>query len=260
MRTINILSSIEGRKILHTIFRELQFEKQKNSIAILLIMWKICTHEINLNKYSNIKINVSHPLGFYKGTFLWLEEIVNRFYFSSFLSFVYFGAAFIILSIGIYRFTDYISINIVFSSIIFEVLMLILMFLVMLFSPKDDSYYSEDEKDDSSKELILEIGEIGRDLAAVVVVLEKLTVSFNNINNDQIELINKVTKIAENTTAAISPNPKMIEHLQVTNTNFEKFNNTLDALNKSLSEIKDEKLNSTIKFEIQKIIYDKLNK
>jgi len=260
MHTINILSSLEGRKLLHSIFRELQFEKQKNSIAIIIILWKICTHEININKYSNFNITISHPLGIYKGTLLWLEEIINRFYFSSILSFVYFGAAFIILSIGLYRFSDYMSINFVFASIVFEVFMLILMFITMLFSPKDDSYYSEDEKDDSAKELIIEIGEIGRDLAAVVVQLEKLTDNLGKINIDQKSLIENVTKIAKTTASAINPNPEIIEHINNTNINFEKFNSTLAELNKSLIDIKDEQLKTTVQSELQKIIFDKLSK
>ena len=58
-----------------------------------LLCWRICTSERELFRYSKNEVTVLHPLGFFSGSGLWMEEIVNRYYYSTINSFVYFGAA-----------------------------------------------------------------------------------------------------------------------------------------------------------------------
>ena len=260
MQKIDTISSIEGRKLLHAIFRELKFERQLSSFNILSTLWKLCTNELETKKYSNFNVVIQHRLGVRRGTALWMEEIVNRFFFSSVLSFVYFGAALLIVIIGINRFTDFVTKEFVIASVIFEATMLILMFIIMLFAPNDDSYYEDSSiEDDSTEELLLEIGEIGRDLAAVIVTLEKLTDSFKVVHQDQKELINAIKEHSQLTNQAISPNPEMIEHLKKTNESLEEFRSGLTNVNENLSQLKNEEIKAAVRAELEGIIQKKLD-
>lgn len=255
MQTIETIASIEGRRLLHFIFRELRFERQLNSFKILLTTWKICTSELKIGDFSNRDITILHKIGFWKGTLLWMEEIVNRFFFSSVLSLVYFGAAFLILVIGLNRFTNFVPLFLLITAVIFESTMLIMMFLTMLFSPKDDSYYEEDHNSNEIKdELLLEIGEIGRDLASAVVQLENVNDAFKSIiaiQNDLVDSLKEANKINMNLS---QPNPELIEHLKKTNTELEQFKNSFAEINNVIEQIKDEKIDEKVKEQISKII------
>ena len=83
MEKIETLSTLKGRKFLRNIFFELRFVKNFSSLSSLYIAWKVCCFEKNINKYLNNDSVILHPLGFWRGTFLWMEEIVNRYYYSS---------------------------------------------------------------------------------------------------------------------------------------------------------------------------------
>ena len=89
MREISTLSSLEGRSILRDIFRELRFERQMGTAKILALTWRICIRERDLQKYGKEPIRVLHVLGTISGTSLWLEEIVNRFFWRKYCRFKY---------------------------------------------------------------------------------------------------------------------------------------------------------------------------
>ena len=65
------------------------------------------------------------------------------------------------------------------------------MFIVMVFSPSDaeDLQIDEEDQEDISKELITEIGEIGRDFAVAVVQLEKLNDNLASLISRQDEIL-----------------------------------------------------------------------
>lgn len=256
MQTIETIASIEGRRLLHSIFRELRFERQLSSFKILYTTWKICTSELNIGDYSNRDITILHKIGFLKGTSLWMEEIVNRFFFSSVLSLVYFGAAFLILVIGLNRFTDFVPLFMLIAAVVFESTMLIVMFLTMLFSPKDDSYYSEEGggNESNNEELLIEIGEIGRDLASVVVQLENLHDTFKGIIAIQTDMVESLKEANKINMQLAKPNPELIEHLKNTNEELLQFKNSFSEINKSIEQIKDEKIDDKVKEQIAKII------
>lgn len=259
MLSIETIASIEGRKLLHSIFRELRFERQLSPFKILYITWKICTSELNVGNYTNQDLTILHKIGFLRGTAIWMEEIINRFFFSSVLSLVYFGAAFLILVIGMNRFTDYVPLQIMIFSVMFEATMLILMFFTMLFSPKDDSYFIDESGGNGTQdELLLEIGEIGRDLASVAVQLENIHDSFKElvvIQSNIVESLNVANKI---NTQIIQPNPEMIEYMKQTNQELLEFKNTFAELNKSMIEIKNEKIDDLVKKHLSEILKNKL--
>lgn len=259
MQTIETIASIEGRRLLHSIFRELRFERQFNSFKILLTTWKVCTSEQNIGNISNKDISILHKIGFLKGSAVWMEEIVNRFFFSSVLSLVYFGAAFLILVIGLNRYIDGIPLFLLIAAVVFESTMLIVMFFTMLFSPKDDSYYDEENTNETTKdELLLEIGEIGRDLASAVEQLENVNSAFKSIITIQHDMVESLKEVNRINMELSQPNPELIEHLRKTNVELEQFQNSFHELNKSISQIKDEKIDEKVKEQISKIIKNNL--
>ena len=162
MLQIESLSSLEGRSVLHDVFREFRYTKRMNTISTLALCWRICTKERELYRFADAEVTVLHPLGIFSGTGLWMEEIVNRFYFSTINSFVYFGAAILLVSVGFRRIYDDLPDSIVIGSVIFEALMLMFMFVVMFFSPTEEEAERSSENS-TVEELVREVGEIARD-------------------------------------------------------------------------------------------------
>jgi hypothetical protein len=259
MNKISSLTTVNGRKLLHEAYKELRFNRQRSSLSTLGVMWKICTFEKNLNKYINRDVEISMPLGFFRGSTLWMEEIVNRFYFSTINSFVYFGAAILLVIIGLRRFDDNISLTLVFASIIFESVMLFFMFIVMLFAPSEESL-EEEEAPDVTDDLLTEVGEIGRDFAAAVVQLEDINDKFTTIVNNQNVMLQKYEEIAKANIDASRPNPEMIEKMKETNEALSEFKETIKTLNSSVADLKKEQIESAVKKEFHRIITYKINK
>jgi hypothetical protein len=262
MKTIETLSSLEGRRLLREIFYELRYEKQLSSFATLTMCWRICTHEKQIHRYVNKDYSVAHSLGFFSGTSLWMQEIVNRFYFTTINSLVYLGAAILLVLVGVRRFSDSIDDSAVIAGIIFEAMMLIFMFIVMLFSPRDDDETTDIKKQSESEtdELIVEIGEIGTEFASAVANLEQISNSLNEIIHNQTLLTNNIGEIARCNAEAIAPNPKLIEVMNETNSRFMELNNSISSLNQSVEKLKEEKVELLVRKEVEKIISNKVLK
>ena len=256
MKKIENLSSLQGRRILRNIYNELRFDKQRSSLATLFICWRIACFEKHPNKYSSVSAKIAMPLGFFKGSALWMEEVVNRYYFSTVNSFVYFGAAILLVLIGIRRFSENISSDLVIGGIILEAALLMFMFLVMLFAPPEEDI----EDDDNEDELLEEIGEVGRDIAGVSIQLESLAESLNTMITRQNEMLEKFSEIAVINRDAVAPNPKMLESMNKTNDSLEHFNETVDKLNKSVETLRREEIEQSVRKKHKKIIADKLSK
>ena len=261
MKQIETLSTLEGRSILRKIYQELRFDKQLSSISTLLLCWRICTHEREIFKYVNQEVTIIHPLGFFSGSSLWMEEILNRFYFSKINSFVYFGAAILLILIGIRRFTPDFDDNIVIAGVVFEALMLIFIFLVMLFSPPEETSSADTDKaeeQNSVSDLIIEVGEIATDFAAVVVNLEQLSDTMKNILVSQSQLIESVNKLAESNVMAVSPNPQLIDTMKNTNVALEEFRKTVNNLNIAAEILKREEIEIAVRKEVERILVNKV--
>ncbi len=254
MKSIDNLSSVKGRKILRKIYNELKYEKQRSSLSILIILWKIAVFEKQLSKYSSEEVTVQMPLGFFSGTTLWMEEVVNRYFFSTVNSFVYFGAAILLVLIGIRRFSQDISINLVIAGIIFEAVLLLFMFVVMLFSPAEYEEDYEDTEYSKADELIDEIGEIGKEFASSVIQMEKLTESLDNISKTQNLMIDKLDKIVNNSADAIRANPEMIEYMKETNKELKEFKNNLSVLSETAANIRKDDIAFQVRKEIENIL------
>jgi hypothetical protein len=261
MKTIETLSSIEGRKLLGQIFKELRFNKQQSALSTLHQCWKICVSEKEIFRFIKADITVAHNLGFFAGTSLWMQEIVNRYYYSAINSFVYFGAAILLVLIGLRQFSDQVSNEVVIGGVAFEALMLMFMFVVMLFAPNEDdnSPLDSDEDGEGIEDLIMEVGEIGRDFAAVVVQLENMSNTQKDLLNQQALLIKVVSNLAEGIHQSCSPNPKMLEAMNDTNEELHKFKDTVADLNQSTERLRKEEVKAAVRKEFEKLISNKIN-
>jgi methyl-accepting chemotaxis protein len=261
MKNIDTLSSIEGRTLLMSIYKELRYEKQLSSLATLFQCWRICTNEREIFKFSKQEVTIVHPLGFFSGTALWMEEVVNRFYFSTINSFVYFGAAILLVLIGIRRFSDSVSDNLVIFGVAFEALMLMFMFVVMLFTPNEEIINNAANKENEAiNEIVTEIGEIGRDFAAAVVQLEEMGLTLQDLIKQQKETLNLINKIAETTAEAVAPNPQMIETMEITNKALAGFSKTVCELHEAAEKLKREEIELAVKREVERILLDRFTK
>ena len=259
MKKIENLSTIAGRELLRQIYRELRYEKQRSSFASLSITWRIATSEIELGKYVRQEVGILHSLGFFKGTSLWLEEVVNRFYFSSINSFVYFGAAILLVLIGVRRFSDNVSDQVVIWGIIFEATMLMFMFFIMLFTPSDDAEGDDNSAENEHQaELMTEIGEISRDFAAATVQLEQITIKLSTIIDRQADSIDLIANVAQNTMNMASPNPDMISIMKETNVLLTEFKGRVADLISSVDEIKNEEIRTNVRNEIEALLIRRL--
>ncbi|MDC1068108.1 hypothetical protein OAQ99_02990 [Candidatus Kapabacteria bacterium] len=258
MQKIDTLSGLEGRRFLHKLFRELRYKRQISNIKILYYTLLICVRGEDSNSYSSIDVEIQHKIGFGKGLSIWMEEIVNRFFFSSILSLVYFGAASLILIIGLNRFTDSIGLELVIGSVAFETSMLLIMFVTMAFSPNDDSYYDESESDNQSDELIVEIGEIGRDLAATVVQIENLSKYFIKIAENQEKLIDRLDQITGQNENLIRPNNDMLSEMKEVNIGLSDFNSKIKSLSNTVDQLTNNQIKEAVKEELENIISKKI--
>lgn len=172
MLTFETLATPPGRALLRDIYRDLRFEKHVGALSTMGVLWRICTTERDLFRTVNRDVTVLHPLGLWSGTGLWMQEIVNRYFYAAINAFVYIGAAFLLVAIGLNRTKIIDTPSIVVAAIIVEATLLVVLFAVMFFSPPDDDVMSaEAGESDVSKELLRELGEIGRDYAAMAVQL-----------------------------------------------------------------------------------------
>ncbi len=258
MEKISTLSTIQGRKVLIELFKFLRYEKQYSSFRCLFKTWQICLNNDDLSKILDRDISVIHKLGFFAGTSLWLQEIVNRFYFSTINSFVYFGAAILLALIGIRRFSDHITDTVVISGVAFESLMLLLIFFIMLFTPNDEIL--EDNENDANNDLLIEIGEIGTDLVAAVNKLDNLTSAIEQLIKEQLNLINITNQIAKNTADAVSPNSQMLETMRSTNFLLEEFRTNIELLNKTINDLKIKEIKEAVKEELENLLFKSLEK
>ena len=264
MIKIDVLSAIKGRQLVNELFKKIRFEKQRSGLAALFILWRICISNAAsvsslISRYLNKDVKVFHKLGFLRGTILWLEEIVNRFYYSIFTSFAYFGAAIVLVLAGLNRFSDIVDNKLVLYGFCFEAGILIFIFIIMLFSPNDDvnDFVADDE--DLEKELLDEIGEISKDFAITSTQLDKISAHLVAIIDRQNELSDTLKDIVCKFSDIQNPNPKAIETMQNTNEELSRFNSQLSKFIDATNKLKQEEISIAVRKELEKIIYNRMN-
>ncbi len=249
---IENLATYRGRLLLRDVFHSLRYEKQRGAVAVFFICLGICISGKNISNYIDKEIEISYSLGFFKGIALWMEEILNRYYFSAINSFVYFGAAILLVLIALQRFSDFVDSRIVIGGVILESTMLILMFIVMLFSPNEE--LEEEKEEAGTEELIEEIGEIGSDLAQAALQLENIASSLETSIKMQEQIIDKLDETLKANTLATEPHPQMISVMGATNESIKGFKHSLEDLTNATKLLSEKQIEEQVRKEIERIV------
>ncbi len=262
MEHIQTLSTLRGRLVLRDIVRELRYEKQVSSITTLLTCWRLCCFEREVYRYSKRQVTVIHKLGLFRGTSLWLQEVVNRFYFSTINSLVYLGAAILLVVISGYRFTDRVDTKLVIAGVGLEALMLVILFVVMFFSPSDDidmeDVAAETEDSSEMRELIGEIGDIATDYASAGVRLESIAVALADVTARQDELLGAVNDVARAVSFAANPQPEFIETMRQTNLTLQAFHLNVQALVEATHTLRREEIQRAVRVEVERMLEQRI--
>ena len=268
MEQIQTFSTVRGRALLRDIFRELRYEKQVSSFTALLTCWRLCTFEREAYRYGKRQAVIIHSLGVFHGTSLFLQEIINRFYFSTINSLVYLGAAALLLIVSAYRFTDRVDNSMVLAGVALEAFMLFILFVVMFFSPADDveleasidgeSGSSSGSMSAETRELIAEIGEISADYAAFTERLDNVTSSLSGMISRQDELIGAVNEVARSVSLASTPQPEFVESMRQTNIALQAFHRNIQDLVEATHTLRREEIQRAVRAEVERMLADKV--
>ncbi len=263
MEQIQTLSTIRGREILRSIYRDMRFERQLSSTAVLTACLRICIGERDLMRYGRDDITIVHPLGLFAGVSLWLQEIVNRFYFSTISSLVYLGAAILLLIVGAFRFTSFIGSEFVVAGIALEAGLLMLLFVIMFFSPSDD-YLDPDAggAEDSESELnqiVREIGEISSDYAAFSNQVDDVTATLSSLAARQDQLIEVMRESTRQNALMVAPQPQLLETMQKTNQALHEFTETVQNLVGAAQALRREEVERSVRQEVERLLAGRLN-
>lgn len=259
MEQIQTLSSLRGRSLLRDIYRELRFEKQMSELTVLGICWRLCVYEKDIFRYSRYQATVVHSLGFLSGSSLWLQEIVNRFNYATINSLVYFGAAVLLVIIGLRRFGNLVGNELVVGAIVLEALLLMTMFVVMFFSPSDDMATeqladSEPVEESETQQLIREIGEIGSDYAGFTTQMDEITSALSSLIARQDELIASVNDMARYSAQAVSPQPELLHTMQQTTSALREFNRVVGEFADAARTLRREEIQQAVRFEVERLL------
>lgn len=256
MTTIETLSSVHGRALLRDIYRELRFERQVSSLVVLTTMWRICSTERELIRMTKRDVVVLHPLGIWAGTSLWMQEVVNRFFYSAINAFVYFGAALLLVAVGLNRTRVIETPGLVVAGVILEALLLMLLFVVMFFTPPEESEQTTSNNGQSAaaEELLRELGEIGRDYAAMAVQLETIAGTLNDLVERQDTMIVQMRDGVEAAVSAVAPNPDLMNAMRSTTVSLERFTEGVDVLGERLKSVERQEVERLVRTEIERIL------
>lgn len=258
MESVSSLSTTEGRVLLRRAYRVLREDRGVNIFTALLLSWRLCTRETNAVKILDEDIPIAFPLGVVSGSALWMTEIVNRQHYSAINSFVYFGAAILLLVVGFRRLYPEQAPDVaVMGSIVFEAALLVILFLTMLFSPSDEYPVEEVDQSSETSEIVREIGEIAHDYASITVRLEQVSDALEIMTKQQEEMAAATRSAVETAMMAVSPNPLMIEQLRETNQALGECTRAIELMTAAAAGLQREQVEVVVRKELEKIISDK---
>ena len=256
MTQIETLASVQGRSLLRDIFRELRFERRIGALQALTTTWRICTTEQELIRLTKRDVVVLHPLGVFSGTTLWMQEIVNRFFYAPINAFVYAGAAFLLVIVGLNRTGVLEQTWLIVSGVILEAVLLLILFIVMYFTPPEEPDQEIDRQGAGSAtdELLRELGEIGRDYAAMAVQLEAISASLVDLVEKQDLMAEQMASSVNAAISAVSPNPELMASMQTTTASLDRFATSVDALSQRLQSVERQEVERLVRNELEKIL------
>jgi hypothetical protein len=256
MTQIETLASVQGRSLLRDIFRELRYERRVGAVQALTTLWRICTTEQELIRLTKRDVVILHPLGVVGGTTIWMQEIVNRFFYSPINAFVYAGAALLLVIVGLNRTGVMDQTWIIVSGVILEAVLLLVLFVVMYFTPPDEADIDDVRQGSqgASDELLRELGEIGRDYAAMAVQLEAISASLVDLVEKQDTMTSQVRESVNAAISAVAPNPELMASLKNTTDSLDRFANSVDALSSRLQAVERQEVERLVRSELEKIL------
>ncbi len=256
MTQLETLSSVQGRALLREIYRELRFERQLSATATLRTCWQICTTERELFRLTKRNVIVLHPLGVWSGTSLWMQEIVNRHAYATISSFVYFGAALLLVIVGLNRTGVVEDPAFLVAGVILEALLLMLLFVVMFFTPPEDAEPSmlDASATSASDELLRELGEIGRDYAAMGVQLETIAATLTDLVERQDQMLAAVRDGVNAAVSAVAPNPDLMAAMTRTTKGLEEFSSSVGTLGERLQALERREVEHLVREELERIL------
>lgn len=256
MTQLETLSSVQGRALLREIYRELRFERQLSATATLRTCWQICTTERELFRLTKRNVIVLHPLGVWSGTSLWMQEIVNRHAYATISSFVYFGAALLLVIVGLNRTRVIEDPSFLVAGVVLEALLLMMLFAVMFFTPPDDAEPSllDASATSSSDELLRELGEIGRDYAAMGVQLETIAATLTDLVERQDQMLASVRDGVNAAISAVAPNPDLMAAMTKTTKGLEEFSSSVGTLGERLQALERREVEHLVREELERIL------
>lgn len=245
------LASPEGRRIYRSLYRILRYERQYRLWETLRLLWQIAIRERSLAPYWQEEVMVRHQLGLWAGTRLWLEEIIARYHYATILSFVYGGAAILLVVVGLRRFSSGISDTVVIFSIGLEALLLLLLFTVMFFSPGEEA---SDPALSQLEEIVREIGEIGREHATSILMLDKAIATLEQLATTTANLATAAQTAAETAAQAVSPAPELLEQIAAVNRALAELKERIEALTAATQTIEREMIEIAVRRELEQLL------
>ncbi len=254
MITVPSLASPAGRKIYRELYRILREQRHLGAWEALRTLWAIAVRSRLLESYFDEPVTIEHPLGVWSGTQLWLEEIVSQYYYSTVVSFVYAGAAILLVVVGLRRFSAIVGDTVVMMSIGLEALLLLMLFTVMFFRGED-----EDPTTMKIDELLREVGEIGRDIAASVMTFDKVAEKLQCIVEETGRLSAAAENAARASLRATSPAPELIERIAELNAALSKLSADIEQLRKVSGTLERERIELTVRRELERLLAQRLS-
>jgi len=256
MTQLETLSSLQGRTLLRDIYSELRNERQLTGMSALTLCWRMCTTERELFKLSRREVVILHPLGIWAGTSLWMQEIVNRYYYTTINAFVYAGAALLLLAVGLNRTQVVTSPGIVIGGVILEAVLLMVLFVVMYFTPTDELELAggASQQNSATDDLLRELGEIGRDYAAMAVQLESISSSLTDLVEKQDQIVSSMKSSVQAAIDAVAPNPALMASMASTTDSLLRFSQGIDALEVRLRVNEKEEVERIVRTELERIL------
>lgn len=184
-----------------------------------------------------------------------MQEIVNRYFYSAINAFVYIGAAFLLVAVGLNRTRVIDTPNVVVAAIIVEASLLVLLFAVMFFTPPDDDVQPEGAGGmDVSQDLLRELGEIGRDYAAMAVQLEAIAGTLQDVVDRQQDLSDDMKKSVEAAVQAVAPNPGLLDSMAQTTHALDTFSQSINILGERLQAVERQEVERLVRIELEKLL------
>jgi division protein CdvB (Snf7/Vps24/ESCRT-III family) len=141
------------------------------------------------------------------------------------------------------------------AAIVVEASLLVLLFAVMFFSPPDDDLAIDGGADgEVSQELLRELGEIGRDYAAMAVQLEAIAGTLQDVVDRQNDMTESMRISVQAAVEAVAPNPNLMKSMSETTAALSAFTTSIDALRERLQAVERQEVERLVRNELEKLL------